>query len=343
VKQNFLTVKTLLWALLVVVFSGCFKSKGKPHVDDISIPFRFSRFEIDAAEMVLNKKPYNGTALEKKHPVFYPVFTGQVIGVGEMETPVMSADRILEGYFNDPYVVALYDSVIREFPTLDDFETQLHQSLKYVKYYFPEKPTPEVVTFVSNFTYAAITVDSTLIGIALDMHLGGDFVFYQSQFPVYLSEKFTREYMLANALKVLARAYYPYELAGNTLLDEMIYEGKLCYFTELTCADCETYQVVGMMEEDENWCRQNEPHVWDFYVEKDLVYSTDVRSFQKYVGEAPNTAGMPPEAPGNTGTWVGWQIVKAYMEQHEEVTLHELMENRNAEEILSQSGYRPRY
>ena len=50
---------------------------------------------------------------------------------------------------------------------------------------------------------------------------------------------------------------------------------------------------------------------------------------------------MPQESPGRIGNWVGWKIVKKYMNKHSNVSLHELMSEKNAQQILSKSGYKP--
>jgi hypothetical protein len=50
---------------------------------------------------------------------------------------------------------------------------------------------------------------------------------------------------------------------------------------------------------------------------------------------------MPPESPGNTGSWLGWQIIRTYMKKHPEVTLKDLIQLKDAQKILDDSGYRP--
>jgi hypothetical protein len=47
------------------------------------------------------------------------------------------------------------------------------------------------------------------------------------------------------------------------------------------------------------------------------------------------------QAPGRIGTWVGWQIVNAYAKRKTDVTLQELMLNKNARQIFDESRYRP--
>jgi len=51
---------------------------------------------------------------------------------------------------------------------------------------------------------------------------------------------------------------------------------------------------------------------------------------------------LTEESPGEVGNWMGWQIVKSYMNRHPETTLQELVALDDMQEILSKSRYKPR-
>jgi uncharacterized protein YjaZ len=50
---------------------------------------------------------------------------------------------------------------------------------------------------------------------------------------------------------------------------------------------------------------------------------------------------MPAEAPGMIGVWVGWQIVKKYMELHPKTSLEDLFRMTDGRVILEGSKYKP--
>lgn len=50
---------------------------------------------------------------------------------------------------------------------------------------------------------------------------------------------------------------------------------------------------------------------------------------------------MPAEAPGRTGSWLGWQIINSYMAKHPETSLPELLRLKDSQALLNQSGYKP--
>ena len=55
--------------------------------------------------------------------------------------------------------------------------------------------------------------------------------------------------------------------------------------------------------------------------------------------EAPFTAPVSQDSPGRLGEWIGLRIVKSFMNKNKNVTLPELMQMNNYQEILEKSGY----
>ena len=77
-------------------------------------------------------------------------------------------------------------------------------------------------------------------------------------------------------------------------------------------------------------------------MEQELLYSNPNLEVRKFIGEGPFTAGFPEQAPAKLGHFIGWQMVKKYMKQKPELTLVQLMEDGDAQELLNQSKYKPK-
>ena len=81
--------------------------------------------------------------------------------------------------------------------------------------------------------------------------------------------------------------------------------------------------------------------MWNYIVENKLLFSSQRMNMVRYINDAPSTTGFPPESPGRTGIWLGWQIVRTYMDRHPEISLPELMNNMDFRGILNESKYFP--
>ncbi len=81
--------------------------------------------------------------------------------------------------------------------------------------------------------------------------------------------------------------------------------------------------------------------MWTHLVEEKLLFSTDALNIRKLVEDAPSTRFYTSESPGRAAVWQGWQIVMDYADKHLKYTVHQVMSQRNFQELLRQSRYHP--
>ena len=73
------------------------------------------------------------------------------------------------------------------------------------------------------------------------------------------------------------------------------------------------------------------------------MYSTDNMLNQRFLDQAPFSKfglELDNESPGRLGRYIGWQIVRAFMEKNP-VSLKQML-TMSEEEIFKQSNYKPR-
>ena len=128
---------------------------------------------------------------------------------------------------------------------------------------------------------------------------------------------------------------------NSDLLSHMVYHGKLLYALDLLLPDSEDSLKIGYSSNQMNWVRENEKDIFFHFAEKELFYSKEGKQIQKYIGEAPFTPGFPEGSPGMTGRWMGWQIVRKYMENTNPLDLQGLFSEGDAQKILKLSKYKP--
>ena len=72
----------------------------------------------------------------------------------------------------------------------------------------------------------------------------------------------------------------------------------------------------------------------------ELLFKSDFESLKKYINEAPFTSVLGNDSPPRTGIWLGYRIILSYAKS-QKLSLNEILQNENAQEILNQSKYRP--
>lgn len=334
----------LIGCFMVIYGCQCNKSNKKVNVSGIDLVVDVRHFWKDL--FATSDNPVETTAiiksLQTKYPDFMPFYLTEIMGFGDYEKHPELVEERLTAYLNDIYVQEVYDSCLLLYHNFDPVIQDLENSLKHFKYYFPGKSIPGIITFISNFGWSNITYDSTILGIGIDMYLGSRFKYYQDLFPKYMYEKFTSEYMVANSMKVLASLNFNVEPTDNQLISHMVSKGIILYFLDLVLPDSEDHLKIGYKAEDIIWCEMNEPEIWKFFVDRELLFSSEMKKNTKFVTPGPSTTGMPPESPGDIGSWVGWQIVRAFMKKNPELSFEDLITKFDAKQILLKSNYKPK-
>ncbi|MBW8685649.1 gliding motility lipoprotein GldB [Chitinophaga rhizophila] len=329
---------------LTSCISAC-KHKNVPDVSHIPVNVQIDRFDQALFKLDTNNIQPALQQLDKAYPTFLPVYIEHVMNFGpyaDSSKMIQLQTRML--VTNADYRL-LQDSINAHFPKLTSLETELAQSFRYIKYYIPSFKIPQkVVAFSSVISnYGAVTVDS-ILGIGLDMYLGKDFPVYSMlpDYPMYMIRKFSPEYITTNCVQALVQQAYPGADAGEQLVIQLVKAGKQQYFLEQVLPETADSIRLGYTKAQMEWCDDNEELVWQYFVQQNLLYKADWQSNMHYMNDGPSTQGMPENAPGRIGPFVGWKIVQAYMERNPDLTLQQLMEEKDAMKIFSQSRYRPK-
>jgi hypothetical protein len=240
----------------------------------------------------------------------------------------------------------LYDSLAAEFKDTEDIAEELKLGFQHVKYYYPAYKIPEVVTYVGPFDAPAVAITTQALAVGLQLYGGRNFSFYtstqgQELYPAYISRRFEPEYIPANAMTAVAEDIYPFRITGKPLIEQMIMKGKQWWLLDKFLPETADTLKTGYTEKQLDWCEANEGVVWNFFLQNNDLYTTEPMFIKNYIGEAPGTDGMPAQAPGNIGQWVGWQIVETYAANHPEMTVDAVMKT-DPKVIFKESKYKPR-
>ena len=72
-----------------------------------------------------------------------------------------------------------------------------------------------------------------------------------------------------------------------------------------------------------------------------MFFETNHLVKNKYLSERPQVFEVSPSCPGRIGRWLGWKIIKSYMENNPNIEIQNLLSNTDNKEIFFQSFYNP--
>lgn len=331
----------LFFICAITIFS-C-KQDKRPDVSAIKVAIKIQRFEHDLYQF-RTKSPQEADALlEKKYGIFYRDFITRMVG-----TPNLTGIEVLENLYKGKAYPDLQHEVDSVYPKLNQVEDELTQTFKYIHYYYPKVKIPRFISFLSGFAYQ-IPIGENYMGIGLDMFLGKDSKFYPAlvkSIPMYQSRRFDPAYIVPRVTEEFAKEelFKPND-EDQTLLSQMIYNGKILYFMDQVLPENVSDTVkIGYSGRQLAWAKQFEGNIWGVFLENDVLYQTDFRKIQVYITDGPFTAGLGDKAESapKLGVWIGWQMVKKYMSENPDVTLQQLMADNDAQKILTKSKYKPK-
>lgn len=334
----FFLLAALVSAALISACGG--DQRNKPDVSDIAVKVNIQRFDQAIFSIDTNQMSAAMAKLQAEYPTLLPLFAGNIIQ--DRSNPDETQEEALRDFVSIPELRHLYDTVQQVYGDLRDLEKNLTPMFQYYRYYFPQKPVPQVVAMVSEFATDAFTYGDSLCGIGLDMFLGENYPGYDPEiFPAYIRRQFHRDYIPVRLARALAQnlADAP---PGDRLIDQMLYNGKALYITDLLLPDTPDSIKMGYTRAQIEGCETNEQALWARLLEQNLLYSTDFNTFRKLVTPSPNAPVAFAETPGEAGNWLGWQIVKAYMSRHPNTSLDQLLQMHDAQQFLEQAKYKPR-
>lgn len=335
--------KTGLVLLVVMGLFAC-KNKNIPDVSGIKVNLQVKRFEQDFFAIDTNHLMASLDQVGAKYPLFLGDFLYNIMELPGLTDTSLQAQEVLKKFIADYRPVK--DSADKVFKNFNHIEEDVKQGLQFVKYYFPNyKTPPQLITYIGPMEGYSDVITRDALAVGLQLHMGKDFSLYKSNigqnvFPEYISRRFTPDYIAVNCMKNIINDIAPEKTSGRPLVEQMVEKGKRLYVLDQLMPYTEDTLKTGYTATQLKGCYSNEGQIWNHFLSNNLLYNIDPVTIRTYLEEAPNTPEMGEGSPGAIGLFVGWQIVKKYMEKNKDLSLNELL-NTDPKKIFEESKYKP--
>ncbi|WP_106144733.1 gliding motility lipoprotein GldB [Flagellimonas meridianipacifica] len=304
---------------------GCKKEdETEKKINQIELDVEVHRFDREFATAQPNDIP----TLKSRYPYLFPA---------------QFPDSIWEAKLRDTLQIELSDEVDNAFGDFKQETRQLESLFKHISYYFPKAKTPKIITLISDVRYEdRIILTDSLLLVGLDNYLGQEHRFYQS-IPRYVAQGLNKEYLASDIASAFTKKVLKFP-RNRTFLSRMVHYGKELYLKDILLPENTDAQKINYTEEEIEWAQANEERIWRYFVERELLYSTESSLDRRFLDPAPFSKFqlvLDSESPGRLGRYMGWQIVRAYMEKNPKVQLVDLLD-MPADELFKNSNYKPK-
>ncbi|MFD1551260.1 hypothetical protein DNU06_12935 [Putridiphycobacter roseus] len=276
--------------------------------------------------------------LSSKGGELYDYYTKEMLRVG---MPMQdSTVAFLKLFLADSIMQIVHHKIESKF---GDFHTEMEEisdMFKHLKYHIPNALLPvSVMTYNSTFTNGVISTPSR-IGIGLEMYLGSeDEIVKEVPFPLYLKKRMNAEFLMADIAQNWIVSNVIEGVLDDTFLANLIYNGKMLYLIKAMMPNAENNIIMRYSKSDYEWAVASEYDVWQYIVQENWVYASELKLNMRFFKEGPNTSGLDG-SPDRIGQFIGFKIIENYMEKYPETTLKSLIAEKNTTKILK--TYKPK-
>jgi len=317
-------MKKFFVLLLISLLFSCKKdNKTEQEVAKIPIKFKVERFD----KIFYESNPSDLSNIKSKYPFFFPEGNEDSVWTNKLKNPLLRE---------------LYKEVQKKYSDITELEEGLTSLFGYIQYFFPKQNTPRVITLINEVDTdaKAIYTDSIAL-ISLDCYLGSNHPFY-ADFPEYKRLFFEKNQILPDLVSSFSYGKIA-PPSDKTFLAIMIYHGKELYLKDKLIPNSTDATKIAYTEEQLAWCKENEEQMWRYFIENNLLYESNVKNEYRFINEAPFSKfylEIDNESPGRVGQWLGWQIVRSFMENNT-VSLLDLFA-MDGKTVFEKSKYKPK-
>lgn len=266
---------------------------------------------------------------EGSFPELYAYYLGACLQAGRMEDSLVHENLYL--FLRDTFMSGLNSELVNRFSDFPEYEL-IKNGFRYYSYYFPESTLPEkLVTYNSAFSNSVISSPHE-IGIGLERYLGADDPFIkklpEQVFFQYIKKQMERKFMVRDAMMSWIGSNHFPEVDDNLVIaEQLVHWGKLLYLVEATLPRESKAVLLRYDEEEYKWAEENEIAFWKYLVEENFLFKREQKVARNIFSDGPFTPGLPIEekAPPRLGQFLGWKIVKQYMDENKAVELKEMI------------------
>ena len=316
--KNFLC----LLVIMLCVLSCTDTSKVNPEISNFPIDFTVRRFDVALAKA----SPLDIAALKKEYPYFF-------------------SNTFNEDYWkikiSDTIQKEIEQEVSKAFSDIDKTSLELELLFKHIKYYYPGASVPKAIMVATDVDYRnKIILSDSLLFVSLSTYLGTDHYFYKgiSRFHV---KNFRQEQITVDVAHAFVETQVP-PTRSSQFIAQVIYEGKKLYLMEQLLSNKPLHEILSYSSEELAFSQANEVNIWEYFIRKELLFSTDRKLLSRFVDPAPFSKfylDLDNETPGRIGRYLGYKIVASYMNTNKEPIKTMLL--KDAETIFNKARYKP--
>lgn len=317
-------VKLLVFSLVFVFLLSC---KNDPlKIDSSKVNVSIDYYNMDSVFVNAKGKDLEKWNLQFKKEIneAYEFELGMGLRIGVPDDSVILKN--IELFANDPGMQEFEKQIAKKFPNLINRHMKIVKGFQNLKYHLSDVKIPKAVVYANTcFQSSAFSTQNEIV-LGLERYLGKDEPLIQKLprdiFYEWIKEGMDDKFLERDAVCSWIMSNVVQMVEAN-LAENMVNWGKIIYFTEAAFPDEKEEIIIRYSAEDLKWAKENEYSLWTYLVKEKMLFRINETESINMLAPGPFTVGLPEKGPDRLGQYLGWQIVRKYMEKND-VTLKQL-------------------
>lgn len=327
-----------------ICVTSCDKKWPFLNTSEKELTINVHRFDVLVEDYVSSSNFASLQKMKTEYPQETKILIENVLNIGSVSDP--NINEKLRNFYTDTTVSKLRKDVSAKFKDMRALNRQLTKAFRKL---IEEKKSiriPQIYTQISALNQSIVVSDS-IIGISLDKYLGADYPLYKRFYYADQLNTMEASRIATDCLVFYLTSEFPFSKQSNTgkaqLLDFIVFTGKIHWIVGKLMGHNSLQSQLGFTQEHSRWCEKNEKEIWTNLNKSGLLHTTDSAAIYSIVfcQNNKNISGMNENNYNGIGLWIGIRIIDAYMHNHPECTIGELLDMQNYRNIFRSSGYKP--
>ena len=250
----------------------------------------------------------------------------------------------LKDYVTDTFIMKVNELVTQTFPNPNLISGKVKGVWQHLNYYYPEIKLPQAYTYISGINYenGPVMITPETVMISLDFYLSNkDLIYDKVGMPRYISRRCQPATMTKDLAETVYYTYIYKDFKAKNVLMEMIDRGRRYFFIEAMDPTLNDSILLGYSDVQMDWVKVNEGEIWATIVGNNMLYANGFEQYRVLFNDGPFTSAFSEYAPARLGDFIGLQIIRSFMTNND-VTLQDMLEITDYQDVFQRSGYKPR-
>lgn len=230
-------------------------------------------------------------------------------------------------FYNSEYIKELEQEKEKLWEELPIHEKAINKAFQYLSYHFGDSILPKQVFYI-NKLFSQINCSNQSISVGLENYISPESTVIRSipseEFYQWQKDRMDIQYLERDILMAWIQVHLFNEMDGK-LAEHIIQAGKILYVLNASFPKAEPNYILRYTKEQYDWTEKNEANIWSYMVSEQMLFKSDASYKTNFLNEGPTTVGLSPDAPDRIGQYIGYKIVKGYMDKNKSLSLRELL------------------